>query len=330
MRRLHVVGVSDDGTSLLLAASQDAVKPSHALPLDDRLRAATRGDLLGDNRAESALTPKEIQARLRSGETVEDVAKAAGVPATRVRFYASPVLSERERVIEDAQRIAPRRDRGPAGRPLGEAVEAKLAATVGLKPESVRWSARRRDDGAWVVSLSYSARGGARTLEWLWVQSTHELRSLSAAASRMTAPDPHAKPGPGHRATARTGGAAAARKPRAAASGGRSGARAAVANSKRGTTRAATPAPRSVPVRRKPRKPAAEVPQAPRLSERPTVSTWTDVLFGAADGPGVEPPAEGPAAANGRTPGSKSASARKGASARRSAPKAGSTRRRRG
>ena len=75
MRQLHVLGVSDDGQALLLGPS--AGKASHRLPLDEKLRAAVRGQLsaVGVDRAESALTPKEMQARMREqlGNAAETV-----------------------------------------------------------------------------------------------------------------------------------------------------------------------------------------------------------------------------------------------------------------
>lgn len=304
MRALHVVGVSDDGTQLLLAASQEAERPSHALPLDGRLLAAARGELNGKGPRESALSPKEIQARLRAGDTVEDVAKAAGVPLNRVQRYAGPVLSERERVLEDARATVPRRDRGGSdGEPLGAIVDRRLAATVGLKPDSVAWSARRREDGSWVIALDYRARGGARQVEWEWHPAEHLLRALSAGASRLTAPDPAARahrtrratetsrsvagkrrtPSGGTRRRAKPAKAVDAAKPgRTARATGKSATR--TAKPRKSVTVAPSPEVtelKSVPrVRREPR-PAPVAPRPPTTSSgRVEVPSWSDVLFG--------------------------------------------------
>jgi hypothetical protein len=190
VRQLHVLGVSDDGAVLLLGATARSSKPSHRVPLDDRLRAAVRGQLAvpGADRAQSALTPKEIQARLRAGATPDDVAKAAQVPVARVLPYFAPVEAERERIISEARRASVHRYRGPDTRqPLGEAVDARLREVVGLKDESVQWTARRRHDGAWIVGMSYAARGGVRTAEWLWQPAGRELSALDASASRLAA-----------------------------------------------------------------------------------------------------------------------------------------------
>ncbi|MBV9487013.1 MAG: DUF3071 domain-containing protein [Frankiaceae bacterium] len=191
MRQLEVVAVSDDGTYVLLASDENAARATHALRIDNRLHAAIRGELDdSDERRESELSPRDIQARLRAGETTEAVAKAAKVPVSRVMRYAGPVISERDRIVGQAQAAVLQRSRGPElSTPLGEVVERRLAATAGLRPETVVWTARRRDDGAWVVELSYTARGGSRTASWLWEPGEREISSLNSLATRLGAED---------------------------------------------------------------------------------------------------------------------------------------------
>lgn len=190
-RDLEVWAVSDDGEYVLLAGSEDASRATHQLKIDARLEAAVRGDLEEDEeRRESELSPKEIQARLRAGDTVEEVAKAARVALPRIQRYAGPVISERERIVDQARATVVQRPRGPQGEiPLGRVVETRLAETAGLRPETVAWSARRRNDGAWLVELSYAARGGSRTAQWLWQPSGHELTSINALGTRLGVED---------------------------------------------------------------------------------------------------------------------------------------------
>jgi hypothetical protein len=188
VRQLHVLGVSDDGEALLLGPS--AGKASHRLRLDDKLRAAVRGQLsaVGVERAESALSPKEMQSRLREGASPEEVAKEAQVPVARVLPYAAPVIAERERIVEQARAAVLHRSRGPNGqRPLGEVVDVHLNDAAGLKPESVEWTARRRRDGAGEVHLAYAARGGRRAAPWLWRPLERDLTALDASATRLAA-----------------------------------------------------------------------------------------------------------------------------------------------
>jgi hypothetical protein len=189
VRQLHVLGVSDEGDTLLLGTSATG-KVTHRLPLDGRLRLAIRGQLTapGSDRAESVLSPKEIQARLRAGATPDEVAKVARIPVARIMPYFAPVEAERERIVEEARRALLHRNRAPQStQPLGEVVDGRLREVAGLKDDSIAWTARRRADGAWVVRLSYSARGGQRRAEWLWQPLSRELSALDVSATRLAA-----------------------------------------------------------------------------------------------------------------------------------------------
>jgi len=189
VRELHVLGVSEDGSTLLLGTAKNATKPTHRIPLDERLRTAARGQLapFGSDRAQSELSPKEMQSRLREGATVEEVAKAAGVPVARVLPYFVPVEAERSRIVDEARAARMHRNRGPAAStPLGQAVDTRLQDVTGIKPETIAWTARRRRDGAWVVGVSYSARG-RRKAEWLWQPVSREVSPLDPAAARLGA-----------------------------------------------------------------------------------------------------------------------------------------------
>src|SRR3954468_4530468 len=130
MRALRVVGLTEDGEVVL----EDPVRlERYSVVADEQLRAAARGDLsrLGQIaiELESQLRPREIQARIRAGASVEQVAAAAGVPLQKIERFAYPVLLERSRTAEMAQGAHPVRADGPDVRTLGEVV----AHTFGLR-----------------------------------------------------------------------------------------------------------------------------------------------------------------------------------------------------
>ena len=97
MREARLVGLSQDGTKLVLAMPETGEE--FAVPVDDRLRAALRGDRARldqlEIQMESALRPRDIQARIRAGESPEAVAAVAQMPMERVMAFAGPVLAER-------------------------------------------------------------------------------------------------------------------------------------------------------------------------------------------------------------------------------------------
>ena len=158
MREARLVGLSQDGKQVILAMAETGEE--FAIPVDDRLRAALRGDRarLGqlEIQMESALRPRDIQARIRAGESPEAVAAVAQMPMERVMAFAGPVLAERDHIASLAQRASVRR-RGGADAParnLGAWVTERLR-TRQVDPASAEWDAWRREDGRWAVRVSY-------------------------------------------------------------------------------------------------------------------------------------------------------------------------------
>ncbi len=163
MRQLVVVSISADGTRLLLAPTAES-RATHEVVVDDRIQRAVRG-VAPDPAAPqiSALSPKEIQARLRGGASVEDVAAEAGVTPSRIERYAGPVRSERENVLTAIRAMNITRARtGTSALPLGAAVDANLAGMAFARVETATWSAYRRADGAWVGRLEVVVRDPVR------------------------------------------------------------------------------------------------------------------------------------------------------------------------
>ncbi|WP_327066959.1 septation protein SepH [Kitasatospora sp. NBC_01250] len=165
---LRVVAVSNDGTRLVLKAADST---EYTLAIDERLRAAIRGDRprLGqiEIEVESHLRPRDIQARIRAGASAEEVAQAAGISVDRVRRFEGPVLAERAFMAERARKTPIRRPGESTGPQLGEAVGERLVLRAAEK-DTERWDSWRRDDGTWEVVLSYRSDGEGRTASWTY------------------------------------------------------------------------------------------------------------------------------------------------------------------
>ena len=114
---------------------------------------------------DSVLRPRDIQARIRSGESPETVAAAAQTSVDQIMGFATPVLAERAYVAEQALKASVRRRAGdgPIGH-LGEAVEQRLA-TRDVEPQSVVWDAWRREDGRWTLVADYPAESGMAAVD---------------------------------------------------------------------------------------------------------------------------------------------------------------------
>ncbi len=176
MRDLTPVRLTGSGTLLVLV---DADGVEYVLPVDARLRETLGQALSGsgpgttgqratpaaqplgirrkESTMESSLRPRDIQARIRAGESPEDVAAVAGSSVDRVMIFAAPVLAERAHVAQGAQTASVRRkstDPATTVRTLGPSAATRLREE-GVDPGSVEWDAWRRDDGRWTLVATY-------------------------------------------------------------------------------------------------------------------------------------------------------------------------------
>ncbi len=146
---------------------------------------------------ESALSPREIQARIRAGESVAEVAKAAGVPNDQIEVYAGPVLAEREHAALMA-RTAPVRRRGEASahRMLGDVITDALAVRD-IEPELIRWDAWRGEDRRWTVRVAWSTNEGDQHADFDFDQRARFSTAADAAARSLIDERPAAAQRPG-------------------------------------------------------------------------------------------------------------------------------------
>nr|WP_297741224.1 septation protein SepH [uncultured Tessaracoccus sp.] len=115
----------------------------------------------------SALSPREIQARIRGGESVGDVARDAGVEVSAIEGFAGPVLAEREFMVSNALKSTIRRRGEQAHRRLGELVSERLQQR-GLDADAILWDAWRQEDLRWRVIGILGDEAGNRTAEFLF------------------------------------------------------------------------------------------------------------------------------------------------------------------
>jgi hypothetical protein len=136
------------------------------------------------------LRPKEIQARIRAGASVEQVAESAGVDVSRVERFAHPVLLERSRAAELATAAHPVLPDGPAVLTLLETITSALIAR-GLDPDSANWDAWRNEDGRWTVQLSWRAGHSDNAAHFRFTPGAHggTVTAFDDAASALIDPD---------------------------------------------------------------------------------------------------------------------------------------------
>lgn len=177
MRDLKVVGL--DGRNIICETTAGAgPADKFRLPVNDKLRAAVRGDQAAAGQTEidiessTRLRPRDIQARIRAGSSVEQLAASCGGDIDRIQRFADPVLLERSRAAELATAAHPILPDGPSVLTLLETVTATLV-NRGLNPEQVSWDAWRNEDGRWTVQLSWQAGRSENIAHFRYTPGSH-------------------------------------------------------------------------------------------------------------------------------------------------------------
>ena len=219
MQDLRLVGVHDDGEHLLLSGTGGEM---FQLPIDEALRVAasrtTAKAASGAGAAPIAMSPRDIQARIRSGSTAAEVAELSGIPLAKVQRYEGPVLAEREYVAQQARKVevaapAPGHDVyrsvfGDHPASLGEMVAHRLSAH-GIEASTVEWDSWRRPDGSWNVVARFEAKPGGPAgigeeppAMWTFSPARKSLQNANRWAQQLSELEPLDGPVPARRLTA--------------------------------------------------------------------------------------------------------------------------------
>lgn len=137
----------------------------------------------------SALTPREIQARLRQGRTVTEVAAEAGVGIDWIDRFAAPILAEQRAAVDraGALRFTTAR-KGESALPLADAVQRNLlrrGIRVTADEIAEHWSAWHTGGSEWVVRLEYAGQQKSVKAEWLVDFAERTLSARSPLAAQL-------------------------------------------------------------------------------------------------------------------------------------------------
>jgi hypothetical protein len=213
VQQLYLVGFSADRKSLHLSRTPGH-RPDFRLEADGELvallaqrdkgdagRPASTASTAGTDathplgsgtRSPSRLSPREIQARLRNGLTVREVADEAGMDVAWVDRFATPILAEQAAALERACRLSlTSARRGTSAAPLGVATARNLEERgVRLSAEIDPWSAHLHHDSTWVIRYSCRWRGRAMEAEWLADLAAGALGARNRLATELGWLDP--------------------------------------------------------------------------------------------------------------------------------------------
>ncbi len=195
MQDLTLVGVHDDGEHLLLTSSDGQ---RYRVLVDEAMRAAVRRDRprLGQLQIQldGRLRPRDIQARIRAGESAEQVAEDSQLPLDYVRRYEGPVLAEREFVVRQARALRIRTPGKAEEAPtLDDLVASRLSARE-VDPADAAWDAWRTEDGTWAVTVTFTAGARERRARWTYDAQVRQLTARDDEARWLTEEEPASAP----------------------------------------------------------------------------------------------------------------------------------------
>ena len=155
---LRLTGRSGDGSELELV-DQDGNQ--YNLRISDTLRANVNQPRLSAviNVDEVITTTvKEVQARLRSGETIDSISRTTDWSVEKIENYAGPILQERAFIISQALVTQIRRE---PHAPYLETAVANQLSPRGVDMNTIEWNTFRLPNGDWNLILYYPIRDGA-------------------------------------------------------------------------------------------------------------------------------------------------------------------------
>lgn len=160
---------------------------------DDDPTIAVDDDPTAPAAPDARLSPAEIQRRLRAGRSVRAVADAAGVDAAWIERWLAPILAERERVLAEARA----RPATASSHDTFGAVVARAIDDRGVVLDRVSWTAARRADGRWRISVRFPEDGRSRSATWLLADGVTPPSPTSTLATSLSNPSrsrPRARP----------------------------------------------------------------------------------------------------------------------------------------
>ncbi|MDY7556274.1 septation protein SepH [Cryobacterium sp. 10C3] len=187
MQDLKVIGVENGA---LLAASEDGDR--FRIPIDEVLQSRLRQTQI-EHTPKTKLSPRDVQAHIRSGMSAEDVAAVTGAPIDFVRRFEGPVVAEREYIVSCALGVpvhtAIEPDPGEGSATFGGVIRERLAS-LGATDE--RWASWKEPGAGWIVKLAFTADDIDHDARWsfepkknaLSPSATRPSHSPSRASSR--------------------------------------------------------------------------------------------------------------------------------------------------
>ena len=193
MTELRLTGKSDDGSHINLVDNNGT---EFTLRISDTLRATVNQPRLTSVPSIDAvetMSVKEIQRRLRAGDSFEQIARDGQITVDKVERFSGPIMQEREYILDRARELVMRKDVHRIEMTFRDVVLAKLAPR-GVDTDEVSWNTWRLADGTWHIELHYPNRDGNGVATWNFDLSRRALGATDDNGAWLIDEDAPARP----------------------------------------------------------------------------------------------------------------------------------------
>jgi hypothetical protein len=189
MSELRLTGKNLEGTHLTLT---NPIGEEFTVRISDTLRATVNQPRLTAVVASDdveTMSVKEIQRRLRSGETMDVIARDGHISIEKVERFAGPILQERVYILDQAFSVVLRKESARDQETFQDVVISRLAP-MGVDSDSLSWNTWRIDDGTWTIDLSYPNRDGHGSATWNFDLNRRSITATNENARWMLGQEP--------------------------------------------------------------------------------------------------------------------------------------------
>lgn len=184
MQELKVVGAE---LGALIVADRN--EEEYRLIVDDSFhvhlrRAKPAGAPIGGT---TKISPKDVQAHIRSGLSAEDVAAVTGASLEYVQRFEGPVMAEREHIVGTALGVAVL----PTTDTTADDIEATFGNVIRVRLEKLgatdeRWTSWKEPEGGWIVKLSFTADQVDHDARWAFEPKKLALTPIGSEATTLS------------------------------------------------------------------------------------------------------------------------------------------------
>jgi hypothetical protein len=180
MQELKVIGVE---SGALIAASDDGAR--FRIEVDEVLQSRIRR-AVPETHAGPKLSPREVQAHIRSGLSADEVAELTGASVDYIRRFEGPVIAEREHMVTSALAVPMHAAGvldGDEPSSFGTMVRERLA---GLGANGERWASWKDEERGWMVKLEFTADGIDHDARWSFEPRKQALHPQNTDATTLS------------------------------------------------------------------------------------------------------------------------------------------------